>query len=215
MKKRILSLLIVFALLFCNVTAFAHDVPDMERTGSISVTMKMGETVVPGGALTVYRVGEIHEDDGNYDFQLTGDFVSSDVSLDDIQSPETAASLATYAKGNEISGIIKKVDDNGKAVFSELQLGLYLVVQNKAASGYKKAKPFLVSVPAVEDGLYVYDVDASPKVEVEKAPDPTPTPPRLPQTGQLNWPIPVLTVLGIALFIVGWALYRKKDAHEK
>lgn len=35
---------------------------------------------------------------------------------------------------------------------------------------------------------------------------------KLPQTGQLNWPIPVLICAGLALFVVGWLLvfYRKK-----
>jgi hypothetical protein len=28
----------------------------------------------------------------------------------------------------------------------------------------------------------------------------------LPQTGQLNWPIPVLVILGLAMFSVGWNL---------
>lgn len=39
--------------------------------------------------------------------------------------------------------------------------------------------------------------------------------PKLVQTGQLNWPIPVLAVCGLALFATGWGLVflkRKKDA---
>lgn len=51
-------------------------------------------------------------------------------------------------------------------------------------------------------------------------PDPTPTPtptptpevPKLPQTGQMNWPIPVLAVLGLALVALGWIL-RRKEKH--
>lgn len=31
----------------------------------------------------------------------------------------------------------------------------------------------------------------------------------LPQTGQLNWPVPVLAVSGVVLFAFGWALDRK------
>ena len=35
---------------------------------------------------------------------------------------------------------------------------------------------------------------------------------KLPQTGQLNWPVPVLICAGLALFVVGWVLFfrRKK-----
>lgn len=38
-----------------------------------------------------------------------------------------------------------------------------------------------------------------------------PQSPRLPQTGQLNWPIPLLALLGMALFIWGWAQERKRQ----
>ena len=36
---------------------------------------------------------------------------------------------------------------------------------------------------------------------------------KLPQTGQLNWPVPVLICAGLALFVVGWVLFfrRKKE----
>lgn len=34
----------------------------------------------------------------------------------------------------------------------------------------------------------------------------------LPQTGQLNWPVPVLAVSGVVLFAFGWALDRKYRA---
>lgn len=41
--------------------------------------------------------------------------------------------------------------------------------------------------------------------------------PKLPQTGQMNWPIPVMTVSGLALFLLGWFLCfgRKRDSYEK
>lgn len=38
-----------------------------------------------------------------------------------------------------------------------------------------------------------------------------PQSPRLPQTGQLNWPIPLLALLGMTLFMWGWAQERKRQ----
>ena len=39
-------------------------------------------------------------------------------------------------------------------------------------------------------------------------------PAKLPQTGQLNWPIPVLAMAGLVLFITGWALCYRKGGHD-
>ena len=42
------------------------------------------------------------------------------------------------------------------------------------------------------------------------------TPEKLPQTGQLTWPIPVMAASGIALFLLGWILCSssRKDTYE-
>lgn len=229
MKKRmttfVLSLLLLLGL---SVPAAAHDVPDLTRQGQISVTMAYQGKTVSGGTLTLYRVGQVHEDDGNYDFQPTGDFASCGASFADVTSSALAASLAQYAKNHDLSGVTKQVGADGKVAFSNLEVGLYLLVQNKAADGYRKAKPFLVSLPYLEDGVYRYEVDASPKVELTRETTPTnppKTPPKpstpktpggkLPQTGQLNWPVPVLSILGLCLFAGGWFLrFGKKERHE-
>ena len=241
---RKLNISLVLALILCcaiSMTAFAHPVPDMDKKDcSISVTMHSGSTNVGGGALTLYRVGEVQEDDGNYSFEPTGDFASCGESFENIQSAGLAKALADYAATEKISGTTKNIDDKGNAKFDGLVPGLYLLVQNQSAEGYYKAEPFLVSVPYLENGVYKYNVDATPKVEVKKEPEATPTPtptptpsptptpppgnppvktptvpskPTLPQTGQLNWPIPILTVSGLVLFVLGWVLRfgRKKS----
>lgn len=203
-----------------SITAYAYDVPDLSREGSVSVTMKEGETAVSGGTLTLYRVGDIYEDNGNYSFVLSGDFSGSKESLEDIQSATLAKSLADYAKNNKLTGITQIIGNDGKTVFTNLELGLYLLVQNKAAQGYNAVDPFLVSIPMMEDGTYIYNVDASPKVSTLQTTTTRPTKPtqpaatistgtiitKLPQTGQLNWPIPVLVIAGLFLFSAGWIM---------
>lgn len=108
--------------------------------------------------------------------------------------------------------------------FPELPHGLYLVVQVEAAPGYEAVQPFLVTVPMLEDGHYVYDVNAYGKTALQKTKtDPSDTAPSgtvpagtipaggLPQTGQLNWPIPVLALTGCVLILIGLACRRKND----
>lgn len=214
--KRLLAMMVTVALawVFC-VTAYAHDVPDLSKTGSISVTMRHEDdkSAVPGGELTLYRVGDIAEENGNYSYTLTEAFAGSGVTLDNLESAELAKKLADYAKANKLTGTVQKIDSKGVAAASDLTLGLYLVVQTEAAEGYNAVNPFLVTVPVLTDGVYVYEVDANPKVELvtekEKEPKPTPTPTpgtKLPQTGQLNWPIPLLAGVGLLLFALGWGL---------
>lgn len=229
--KKITSILTVIIMLCCfSSTVFADNVPDLTMRGSIQITMRSGDSYVPGGNLTLYKVGDIYEDNGNYSFVLTDGFAGSGEILDDIQSAQLADDLARYAERNSIVGTNKEVDQNANIAFTDLDLGLYLLVQEQAAEGYSNVSPFLVSVPMQENGAYVYDVDASPKVELEKVTEPdtpdtppdtpdTPTNPggKLPQTGQLNWPIPVLVACGLGLFIIGWWMRfgGKKDSYEK
>lgn len=201
----------------------AHAVPDLTAKGSVTVTMHCGNTVVSGGTVTLYRVGKVSEQDGSYSFTPVDAFADCDEDFNEVQSSDLAGKLHDYAVEHEITGTTKPVGSGGTAVFANLELGLYLLVQNDAAEGYNKAVPFLIGVPNIQDGVYVYDVNAAPKVELEKeaetvSPAPTtPTDPKLPQTGQLNWPIPVLATLGIMLFSCGWLLRfgRRRSRNEK
>ncbi len=214
-----LSLILLCAAAFPTC---AYDVPDFALKGSVTVTMHCGNTVVLGGTMTMYRVGKVSEQDGKYSFTPVDAFADCDANFSDVQSSELAAELQGYAEKHEITGTTKNIGSDGTAVFSDLELGLYLLVQHDAADGYNRAVPFLISVPNVEDGRYVYDVNAAPKVELEKEMETDPPPkepedPKLPQTGQLNWPIPVLVTLGLLLFSCGWILRfgRKRTCDEK
>lgn len=274
MRKRAFTLLIA-AVLFglMQITAYAKEVPDMSRTGSIQITMRRGDRVVSGGSLTIHRVGDIFEDDGNYSFVLNESYADSGLSLADIQSAELAKQLSQYAKTNRLEGTTKTIGDDGTVTFDGLEPGLYMLVQNRAASGYYAADPFLLGLPMPEGETYLYDVVASPKVELRPSkgggggggsdPGGDPTPPggpgepdvpgepgdpagpsgdsdapvdplfeigdplnpraglsmhALPQTGQLNWPVPVLVVAGLVLFSAGWVMRFgkiRKNGYEK
>lgn len=78
-----------------------------------------------------------------------------------------------------MAGLTRTISGDGAIDFDNLDLGLYLLVQNQAAEGYLKAAPFLVSMPMMEDGTYIYDVIANTKIELEKLPE---TPPETKET---------------------------------
>lgn len=163
--KRMAALVLALTLCFgFTATAYAHDVPDMDRTGSISARMLYDGKTVGGGSMVLYRVGDISEDNGNYSFTLTDGFAASGASLANISDPALAKSLADYAKANNLSGTPVVIGDDGTVKVQSLRLGLYLVVQDKVADGFEAVSPFLVSVPMFENGSYVYDVNAEPKL---------------------------------------------------
>ncbi len=177
MKKvnRITSLIMVMVMICAlSITAFAHEIPDANRKGSISVTLLDGTTAVSGGSLTLYKVGNVKEDNGNYTFEIADEYKASGVTFENLGTEQAVQDLAEYAKKNSTQWMTEKVDKYGKAVFSDLEIGLYLIVQEEAADGYMPVNPFFVTVPMVEGEGYVYDVDASPKVvPPEKAPETT------------------------------------------
>lgn len=272
--KRLLARLLAVALCLCAllVPAAALEMLDADRTGSISVTIRDGGKTVSGGTMTLYQVAQYHQ--GR--FQPTLLFVDSGFDQEALGA-DMASDLADFALEQGLVGVTKTIDGQGTLSFAELPLGVFLLVQQEAAPGYRTLAPFLVTVPMESDGGYLYDVDASPKVDPspvappgpsggptptstptptptpsttpeptpdhspepspsgspepspEESPEPSPgettspapsdspqvTPPtdttgsRLPNTGQLKWPIPVLAILGMVFFGLGWYLRQK------
>lgn len=274
-RKRLAAVLAALTLLvWCTAPAFALEVVDLSRTGSIKVSLYDSETseAVGGGTLTLYRVAKVQKDNANLSFVYTNGFEDCGVELGDLSEGELAGRLAEKIAATAESTTVE-ISDIGVAEFGDLEVGLYLVVQTTAAENYNVINPFLVSVPIQENGSYVYDVDALPKVgtAAKKTPEPPDTPDTpdtpdkpeeenpntpaapgpdnpdgwvlgangekiylnpeapspdnpngrvmgahgLPQTGQLDWPIPVLAVIGVVLVAAGIKLKKGTRKDEK
>lgn len=222
MIKRLISALLALALLpAMSLVAAAHDVPQERSDCSIEVQVRYDGENVSGGTLCAIRVGYVDEDDGNYFFSRVGD----DLPLEQIGTAEAAKELLAYYEANReqytfASQTVRVAE--GVARFENLETGLYLIIQETAAPGFTKLSPFLVSVPYLEEGRYVYDVTAAIKSELERETETEPTEPPteppegdLPQTGQLNWPVPLMAVLGLGMITLGCVLRcRKKEGYE-
>ena len=223
MRKHVISgLLALLFLLALPLSVAAHPVPDESRNGhcSITVSMTYKEKAVRGGKLALYKVGDVAENNGNYSFVPVKEIQADIPEFGDIQSPELAGKLAKLEKKlTPVTADPVTVGKDGKATFSDLTFGLYLVVQKTAASGYGKTKPFLVSLPYLYEGEYQYDVASQPKTDLEREVKPTAPPSsgggggKLPQTGQLWWPVPVLACAGLGCIAVG-LLRRREDRDE-
>lgn len=177
----------------------ASDLPDPNQRGSISITISYDGKPVAGGELTLYRVGDIAEENGNYSFVLLDQFADLKVASENLLSPETAKKLSDYITQQRNSGNTEKVGAKGSITFDDLKPGLYLITQNKAAAGYKKLNPFLVSLPMWQVDGYTYHVDASPKISLMPSP---PGNTEQPQTGQAGWPIWLFLISSSALTLL-------------
>lgn len=219
MRKHFISgLLALLLLLGLPLSAAAHAVPDESRNGhcSITVSMTYKGKAVRGGKLALYKVGDVAENDGNYSF-VPVEAIRGDIpEFGDIESPELAGKLAKLEKKlTPVTADPVTVGKDGKATFSNLTFGLYLVVQKTAASGYRKIAPFLVSVPYLYRDEYQYEVTSQPKTDLEQEVKPTAPPSsgggggKLPQTGQLWWPVPLLICAGLGCIAVG--LFRRRE----
>lgn len=200
------------------------------QVGSITVTLhEDSETPIRGGTLTLYHVAVPKKNGADEYYSFTPAFgIFEDEILATLDSGSLPKTLASHAKNTDVKPAgTQKTGKDGTVTFANLELGLYLVVQTGNAPGYLPIDPFLVTIPyRTPDGKLLYDVDATPKSEPgEPIPEPPETTepttppgggkPPLIQTGQLNWPVPVLAIVGMLLFAAGWVLVSTgKDRHD-
>lgn len=227
MINRIFSFILALTILAgLPVTASAYDVPDVTRKDCrIEVVLwdRLSDKGIVGAELVLYRVGYVDADsNGHFNFYD----VNSQKIIDQVTSQTTASQIHEKVKeGSYTEKYKERFEKQGTYYFTDLPTGLYLVVQEKAAEKYGTMSPFLISVPYMHDGEYQYTVTANVKTELKKETEPTkpssteekPSGGKLPQTGQLTWPIPWLASGGMLLFALGWWLCfgNRKDSYEK
>lgn len=184
MRKK-LCLLCLAAGLLANVPVAAA----AENLGSIQVELDAGDLAVTNGAVTLYQVG-VRTENG---YRITEGFGGGMVRQEDAASEKLAGWLAETA---EAAGLTLLLDADGNAVFSELEEGLYMLVQTERMDGFYPIYPMLVRIP--QNGCW----------DVKLYREPVPVVTEIPRTGQSS--IPFLGVLGMILSSVGLLLCRKK-----
>lgn len=228
--KKILIMILSFIMTFTFIPlhSFASETIPADKTGSITLTLKFKGTSIKDGSFSCIQIADVISEDADYYFRQLLDntvvYRNGIPDADDIyELVKKNPDYFTQEKGTKF----KYSNTTGTVIFGSLKPGLYLIVQDTESKGYTKLKPFLVSVPYNVDGKYIYDVNASAKLELEpkfvpESSNPTtPSSPSLPgetipPTGQLTWPIPVLASSGMILFIFGWWLIfggRKEKYH--
>lgn len=168
MSRKIMTAFVAVFLVFaCSFGVFAEEF-DPDRTGSITLTLigQNQKEPIAGAGLRVYHVASLEAgEDGTLRYTYTEDFEQMDVPLDDASLP---AKLAAFVSEHPIPFLTATTDEESTARWDSLPLGLYYVEQAGAVAGFAPCTPFLVTLPQETDGGYVYDVNASPKTDVER-----------------------------------------------
>ena len=168
MKKRCLWCLCLLLLLqgIC-LPAFASEL-QTDAPCSLTLHYTRENVAFPDLEIQIFRVAEYFAD-GTY--ALTGAFADYPVQIHDItmqkQWQDAAQTLAAYVVADHITPTATALTDaQGTACFSQLQSGLYLVmnVDAKTPDGTFQFGQTLIFLPTpLEDGTYCYDMEARPK----------------------------------------------------
>ena len=165
MRRKIITFCITIVLLLTfSSTVFAEEF-DLEKTGSIYVTLieeTQNEPIV-GAELSVYYVATVVEDEeGNLIYDYTDAFKQLDIALNDAM---LVTKLDEFVSQYPVPSTKMTTNTDGMALCKELPIGLYFVKQTGVEEGFELCTPFLVTVPNEEGGEYFYEVNASPKAE--------------------------------------------------
>ncbi len=205
---------------------------DVTRTGSITVKEKYGS----GITYKLYQVAAFDSEGNAYytdSFAAYKDEVTVFPSA--VESSEDAEALvsnyATIIENHSIEANASGVtDSNGNVLFSGLAPGYYYVMAESFTTEDGKiysASPVFISLPGSnEEGVYNITVESKSEMTTPTVPENPPkedkpkedTPTgKLPQTGVLWWPVPVLFAAGLILYFLGYIteLRRSKFEQEK
>lgn len=208
-------------------SVWAAPVLDLERTYTLRLDCRYEGRALPGAAVRLFRVADV---DVRGRYTAVAAFAASGVALTGWDSAaqwrEAAQALSDWAKAQALHPEVSQTaNGEGVAAFPGLKAGLYLVELEplRGAGGVYTFAPLLAAVPVLNDAGdgWAEDTAVQPKAAFERDEKPSgpDAPPsvepgeRLPQTGQLKWPVPVLAVSGMVLFAVGLWLTRR-NRHE-
>lgn len=149
----------------------------------LTLLLALGETRIQGAEFTLYRVGEKRLDHGVVSFAALAPYDAVCKSFDGL----TASQNRQYARRFEQMAAGQSGDAQaatnaaGEARFTNLEEGVYLVLQTDAkgaAQAFKPCQAVLIALPVTDpvSGEWKNELLIAPKVETTPTPVPTPTP---------------------------------------
>lgn len=210
------ALLVLMAAAVCCMTVLAA-----QPTGSIRLTCngKIDGSSYPmaGDRYALVWIADAAVDaaSGTISYSTRPEFAEYDCDWTGLTASEYRDRARDLAEAVHKSGQYDRegtTDAQGNVTFTELLPGVYLLIRVCAAPANEAflCDPSFQRLPQTVNGELLYQLDVSPKFildQPEELPD-------LPQTGQLQWPIPVMLLGGTALFLTGMELRYGKRRTE-
>lgn len=149
----------------------------------LTLLLALGETRIQGAEFTLYRVGEKRLDHGAVSFAALAPYDAVCKSFDGLtasQNQQYARRFEQMAAGQP-GDVQAATNAAGEARFTNLEEGVYLVLQTDAkgaAQAFKPCQAVLIALPATDpvSGEWKNELLIEPKVETTPTPVPTPTP---------------------------------------
>jgi len=169
MKRIITAILaVVFMLALVPVATYAADL----APSSLTVVMEYNNAPLSGISVGICLVAEAKDNNGDVTFNTVAAFAGSNADWTSLTTADRNVALAqrlsSYASANNIAMTVRATDSTGKATFTGLTAGMYLVTQQNAANSAYEIAPYLVMVPASNDptkDTWTYNVVSYPKTE--------------------------------------------------
>ena len=233
MKKNKHMLLLLCTMILSVLFSAAYTFPVFAGTEKeLRLICETGSEKVGNMLWRIYKVAERR----NGSFVLTDSFQNDPVDLSGITEENIgilAETLGRFVSANSVTPDANgSTDAEGIVQFSGLEPGLYLAVpQTTEKDGIRyTASPLLAEL--TEDGEAVFpklyraatlgepmvsttvptQTTVSQTTAVTTVSAPTTTTEKLPQTGQLWWPVPILAIGGIVFIMSGMSI--RKKSHE-
>ena len=169
LTKYLLLFMIMFLLGSRVVYADTNDyVVDFSKKGKFEVTLKdFDETnKIVGAEISLFHVANVSSQNKKLVYEFTEDFTECDADLSDL-TIETLIDDIKQCITENIEPVQKQVtNEEGIAVFNDLELGLYLVKQTNKVLGYSEIDPFLINFPKEVENKWTYEIDAEPKTDI-------------------------------------------------
>lgn len=154
---------LILLLIFININTKAlENTIDLNKKGSINITLKESGKNIDNAKITIYHIGDIFIKDNNIEINKKKE-LNCDIDLSNYDN------ILINKINNCINDNVIKyegITKNGIVRFTNLDLGLYLVSQKESVEGYSNIDSFLVMIPSLENNNWIYDIDASPKVNI-------------------------------------------------